>query len=415
MPDQLEPEFRQAGAQKLKNTVRNNILAAAAVAMAAGIASRAADLPQASVARWIEAQGGEAVRGPDGSIVEVSLARTWATDNDIERIVELKGLKRLDLSFTYVSDKGIERIQQLQQLEELTLDTAEFITDAATSYLRANRRLRKLNLRGTDVTDISLPYLAELTALRSLDLSFTQLGDVGIESLPALAELEELNVGGTRISGINLSILKLLPKLKKLSFNGIQRRNAGACWSPLITDLDLDTVSLLSGIEELNLGVGISLGKGAPPAGAGNCRVAGGIKITDLGLAKLTRLKKLRRLDVSGAKITPAGLKVLQSFPQLERLSVWSCTALDDSAAQVWGSMTNLANLDLSDTSVGDATLQALAALPRLKLLYLTDTRVTPAAVEAYRKEKPASFVSFARRPAPLTPAAKPAAKGDDR
>src|SRR6185503_6825553 len=116
---------------------------------------------------------------------------------------------------------------------------------------------------------------------------------------------------------------------------------------------DLDTVSLLSGLEELNLGIGVSLGKGPMPTGAGNCRVAGGIKITDLGLAKLARLKKLRRLDVSGAKITPTGLKVLEGLPQLERLSVWSCTALDDSAVPAWSSMTSLVNLDLSDTAAG--------------------------------------------------------------
>src|SRR5947209_16947119 len=175
----------------------HKIMLAAAIAtvLLAARSAHAADAPQSNIARWIEAQGGDFVRGPGGEIVEVSLARTWATDNDIEALLEIKGLKRLDLSFTYVSDRGIERLPRLQQLEELTLDTAEFITDAAISYLRANRRLRKLNLRGTDITDISLPYLAELTALRSLDLSFTQLGDVGIESLPALAELEELNVG----------------------------------------------------------------------------------------------------------------------------------------------------------------------------------------------------------------------------
>ena len=100
--------------------------------------------------------------------------------------VEIKGLKRLDLSFTYVTDRGIERLQQLQQLEELNLDTAEFITDAAMSYLRANRRLRKLVLRGTDITDISLPYIADADRAESLDLSYTMLGDVGIESLPRL-------------------------------------------------------------------------------------------------------------------------------------------------------------------------------------------------------------------------------------
>jgi internalin A len=375
---------------------------ATAVAIVIGTwTARAADAPRLTAAQWIEAQGGEVVRGSDGAIVEVSLARTWATDYDVERVVEIAGLKRLDLSFTYVTDRGIERLQQLQQLEELNLDTAEFITDAATSYLRANRRLRKLSLRGTDITDVGMPYLAKLTALKSLDLSHTMLGDVGLESLPALTELEELKLGATRISGINLNFLKLLPKLRRLSFNGIQRRNGGACWSPLITDLDLDTIAMLSDLEELNLGVGLGLAKsGVPTGGGNNCRLAGGIKITDLGLAKLAKLKNLRWLDLSGAQLTPAGLKVLQSLPRLERLSVWNCKALNDSAAPVFAAIPSLTNLDLSETSAGDATLQSLASLPHLKDLYLTDTKVTPAAVEAFRKGKPAAFVSWAQRPA---------------
>jgi internalin A len=412
----LEQGRHQAGEEKLimvsptlsfLNLILFSILSAGPAA--------AAGLPQANLAQRIEAQGGEVVRAPDGAIVEVSLARTWATDNDIERVVEIKGLKRLDLSFTYVTDRGIERLQQLQQLEELTLDTAEFITDAAVSYLRANRRLRKLNLRGTDITDISLPHIAGMTGLKSLDLSHTQLGDVGIESLPALAELEDLNLGGTRISGVNFGVLKLLPKLRKLSFNGIQRRNAGACWSPLITDLDLDSISQLSGLEDLNLGIGVSLGRTGVPVGPGNCKVAGGIRVTDLGLAKLARLKNLRRLDVSGARVTPAGLKVLQGLP-LDRLSLWNCAALDDSAAPVLAAMATLTNLDLSYTSTGDAALQTLAALPHLQHLYLTDTKVTPAAVEAFRKQRPASFVSWARRPEPIPGAfnvsGKPTKKG---
>ena len=58
--------------------------------------------------------------------------------------MEAKGLRRLDLSFTYVTDRGMEKLPQLQQLEELTLNTAEFITDASMSYLRANKRLQSI-------------------------------------------------------------------------------------------------------------------------------------------------------------------------------------------------------------------------------------------------------------------------------
>jgi internalin A len=399
------------------------LLTTAAVAMlSGGWISRAAEAPEADIARSIEAVGGQVVRGTDGNIVEVSLARTWASNNDIERVVEIKGLKRLDLSFTYVSDAGIERLQQLQQLEELTLDATEAITDAAASYLRANKHLRKLVLRGTDITDVGMPYLAALTGLKSLDLSHTMVGDVGLESLPGLSELEELDLGGTRITGINLNFLKLLPKLKRLSFNGIQRRNAGACWTPLITDLDLDNISLLSGLEDLNLGIGVSLGKTGVPVGGGNCHVTGGIQLTDLGVAKLAKLTKLRRLDISGARITPAGLNVLKSLPQLERLSLWNCTALDDSAAAQFAAAPKLTMLDLSYTSAGDATLKSLTALPNLKLLYLTDTKVTPAGVEAFRKQKPGAFVSWAKRPEaiPRPPKApkgkpKPAESGEEK
>jgi internalin A len=409
---QLEQGFHQAGAENLRNRGPKLYFGVGAILMTVWASTtRGAEAPEASAAQWIESQGGQVVRGPDGHIVEISLARTGATDNDIERVVEIKGLKRLDLSFTYVSDPGIERLQQLKQLEELTLDTTEAITDAAVSYLRANKHLRKLVLRGTDITDVGMPYIAELTDLRSLDLNDTMVGNVGFESLPALSQLEELNLGGTRITGTNLNFLKLLPKLKKLSFNGIQRRNGGACWSPLITDLDLDTISLLSGLEDLNLGVGVSLGRTGKPVGAGNCRLAGGIRLTDLGLAKLAKLTKLKRLDISGAKITPAGLKVLKNLPQLERLSLWNCKALDDSAAPELAAISKLTNLDLSYTSAGDETLKALAALPNLRLLYLTDTKVTPAAAEAFRKQRPASFVSWARRPEPIAKASDAGAK----
>jgi len=73
------------------------------------------------VAQWIEAQGGEVVRG---RMARSSKYRWRAPGHRLRYRTrrEIKGLKRLDLSFTYVTDIGIERLQQLQQLEELNLD-----------------------------------------------------------------------------------------------------------------------------------------------------------------------------------------------------------------------------------------------------------------------------------------------------
>jgi hypothetical protein len=92
-------------------------------------------------------------------------------------------------------------------------------------------------------------------------------------------------------------------------------------------------------------------------------------------------------------------LKTLRAFPRLERLSLWNCIALDDSAAAVYASLPNLANLDLADTAAGDKTLETLAAHPRLKILYLTGTRVSPEALHSFRARRPAVFVSWARSP----------------
>src|SRR5438093_1334754 len=100
------------------------------LAILTGVA-QAAESPQAALSQWIESIGGQVVRGSDGAIVEVSVARTWATDSDVARIAEIKTIKRLDLGTTYVTDRGIERLQQLPQLEELVLDTDEFLTDGA--------------------------------------------------------------------------------------------------------------------------------------------------------------------------------------------------------------------------------------------------------------------------------------------
>ena len=350
----------------------------------------------------IEERGGWVARDRDGNVTEVSLERTWATDNDIDFVIELKTVKKLDLSFTYVTDKGIRKLQQLAQLEDLTLDTAEFLTDASMAHLRANRALRRLVVRGVDITDSGMPYIGEMTGLRSLDISYTMLGDVGLEHLPSLTELEHLKLGGNMITGLNLNFLKLLPKLKSLSLRGVQRRNAGACWTPRITDLDLETISLLSSLEELDLGVGIGLGMGGQPAapGGGNCRLTGGLQITDLGVAKLAKLKKLRRLNLSGARLTPEGIQLLHGLP-LDHLSVWAIPSLDNAAAAALAGIPTLATLDVSYTKIDDQGLVQLAKLPNLKQLYLTETQVTPEAVEAFRKQHPKTFVSWAKRPEP--------------
>ena len=383
----------------------------AMIVVAGHLASAVYAAPDDTLVASIEKQGGHVVRDAQGNIVEVSLARTWATDADVEKLAGLKTLKKLDLSLTYVSDAGAQAIGGLTQLEELNLFTAEFITDAAIAFLRSNTNLRVLNLRGTDVTDTSLEYVSQLGNLRSLDISFTQIGDVGMEHLAPLSRLEELNVGGTKISGAALHVLKYLPNLKRLSFYGTQRRNAGACWAPVMTDIELDTIALLAGLEELNIGDGVALGAPKPaelgPAtGEAECRITGGTRITDFGVAKLANLKKLRYLNLSGSVVTGGALKTLSALPNLQRLSLWNVSGITDAAASEFASLQSVTSLDLSNTAVGDATLAALAKLPHLQRLYVSDTAVTADGIAAFKARRPSAVVSWGVRPEPREPLA---------
>ena len=367
----------------------------------------------------VEAQGGSVERDNAGRIVGVSLARTWATDADVERVTGLKTLKHLDLSLTYVSDRGVEQVKALDQLEDLNLYASEFVTDAALAFLRGHRSLKALNLRGTDVTDTALSYVSDLPQLKALDISFTQISDVGLEHLASLAQLEELKLGGNKISGVGLHVLKLLPKLRSLSFYGIQRRNAGWCWAPVVTDIELETIALLVNLEELNIGFGVALGAPRPsdlgPAdGEAECRIAGGTKVTDFGLAKLAALKKLRVLDVSGSAITDGGVKTIAGFGDLRRLSLWNVRGIDDAAAASLAALANLSSLDLSNTPLGNEALQRLGAMPNLKKLYVSETKMTADAVDAFRTGHPAVTLSWGARIDPRIPLS-PGTKNDKK
>jgi len=72
--------------------LRRALLTLAALGAAGTWMAQGGDTSHSAAAKWIEAQGGEIVRDANSAIVEISLARTWATDSDIEHVIGIKGL-----------------------------------------------------------------------------------------------------------------------------------------------------------------------------------------------------------------------------------------------------------------------------------------------------------------------------------
>lgn len=324
-----------------------------------------------AAADWIRAQNGSAKLDAAGHVVEASLGFAWVSDTDMERIAQLKHLRKLDLALGQIGERGLARMRAMRSVTDLTLYYSEFVADVALANLRGWKQLERLNLRGTDVTDTSLAYIGELTGLRALDLSFTQVTDNGLEHLGNLTQLEELSIGGNKVTGSGLQVLRLLPKLRSLNVNGAQKRNSGM-WVTSVTDFDLGMIGSLKSLEALDLG---------------------GTKTTDLGLERLAGLTRLRELNVSRTAAGAAGLAAVSKLP-VERLSLWKAAKVGDEAMTPLAAMKTLKSLDLSGTAVTDRGLETLGR-SGLERLYLRETAVTAEGVDQFRRGNPKCFVSW--------------------
>ena len=92
--------------------------------------------------------------------------------------------------------------------------------------------------------------------------------------------------------------------------------------------------------------------------------------VSDVGVAHVCKLKKLKTLYLRGNGITNAGLKRLSRIKSLEKLAITS-TAIDDAGLRHLKRLRKLKSLKLSHTKVTAAGLQQLQAkLPKCKILW---------------------------------------------
>jgi Leucine-rich repeat (LRR) protein len=163
--------------------------------------------------------------------------------------------------------------------------------------------LRGTGVAATTIYDSDLTLLRGLSQLRSLDLSLTNISDDGLKILAGFPLLEELNLRNTDIGDAGLSHIAKLKELRVLKLGG---------------------------------------------------------KTTSVGIARLTALKRLGWLEVSGQGV-------------------------DDEALKCIGQITGLKTLDLSASSITDAGMVHLRGMTQLQTLYLRSTKITGAGLEQIR------------------------------
>ncbi|HUY92059.1 MAG TPA: hypothetical protein VMV10_25180 [Pirellulales bacterium] len=142
-----------------------------------------------------------------------------------------------------------------------------------------------------------------------------------------------------------------------------------------ISDASLVHIGKLQGLERL----GINAARFLPPRGKSAleprwARPA----ITDAGLVRLAKLRRLTHLNLSGSAVTGPGLVHLAGASKLEVLDLSKSSITDDGLVHV-AKLRQLKQLDLSDTAIGDAGLSHLANFTQLEILHLDRTLVTDA------------------------------------
>jgi len=271
------------------------------------------------------------------------------SDGCMPHIARLAGLRSLNLGQTDVTDKGLRYIKNLKSLEYL--DIPPRLTDRGMAYIAELTTLKGLYLGGvriSQVTDAGLRHLSKLTSLEELYLRGERMSDDGLAYLRALPRLEYLCLFGSHFTDRGMVHIKAIPSLRILSFH------QGLCQ---ITDVGMVQISEMPKLQILCLHEMKN--------------------ITDDGLAHLSKLRSLKKLNIGGSQVTDRGLAYLSQIKTLEHLDLpQRQKGITDKGLAYLGTLPNLKYLSISRTHFNDPKMnkeyytdKGLAELAKCRLL----------------------------------------------
>lgn len=133
------------------------------------------------------------------TVIMVSLNETQFTDDDLELLVGLRHLQRLDLDRPSVTDASLEHISRITSLQELHLfDT--LVTDQGLAQIARLNQLTTLTLSVSRISDDGLVHLSNLSELERLYMSNNEVTDAGLKHLSALRSLKEVQAYNTQVT-----------------------------------------------------------------------------------------------------------------------------------------------------------------------------------------------------------------------
>ena len=223
-------------------------------------------------------------------LTELSLWGDAVSDDSLQAISQIAGLRVLELSYTRVTDRGLGQLRALGHLEQLGLSGLE-ITGEEVSWPPS---LKKIDLSDSAISSSGLATLADCRYLEQLNLMDTHVTDAGLAHLSSLPKLRRLSLDRTPITDDGLAHLGKLPFLRELSLSRVKISSDGA-----------KHLKNLPSLESLDLSGTFVDGEFTWPAGLIHVNLDDSC-ITDKGLQRLAECPKLQSASLGGRNLATA-------------------------------------------------------------------------------------------------------------
>lgn len=331
----------------------------------------------------------------------------------LAHLVGNPALQRLSLHSWGISDAGLEILSGLSGITSLSIDNESWrgglLTDAAKQHnllsialqdcgifddglghLRKLTALEELSIRGSRIRGDGLAALAGNTKLRNLRLSGSGITEEGLASLAALPQLRSLQVSGVPADAQPFGGLKIARPLRLDSLSMSGPAATPATIRSLCDPATLHTLSLsdcardvvpdlpsMPNLRELFL--------------RGEC-------VHDGSLSTIVSWTNLEELRLDGCEsLTDAGLASLSGLRRLRRLELhaYGNSRISDDGFKTLGNLANLEFLEVSGVAITDRGLEGLKGMKQLQTMWLSGTKTTEEGMIAMFKALPGCSVGI--------------------
>jgi len=288
------------------------------------------------------------------TLTHLAIEATATSDEGVAYIARLPNLQFLSLGSPYISSDGLSKLSKTISLQELYLDRLP-LDDRVLQSFEHLTRLRTLSLKMTPVTDQGIQHLRGLNQIKKLYLDGTLITDAALNAAMGWPDLETFSLAHTLVSDAGLQKLEGCKKLKSLNLT--------------------QTKCSLSGIEELFVRRQIRTWAEA---------------LIAVFSTRLNPLGEVISLDLSPLRITDADMRLMLPMQQLEWLMMPNNRLTDAGVeALLSAKWKRLSLIRLDNSDISDIGLEMLEALPALQTLHISNTKISPNAIERLTARRP--------------------------